>query len=265
MKKKRKSGDWKGDPSKFKKLKTPLRDMKQRDIKREVPYRMKFFNEGSSKYGVGNNYFWEQRINISLIRYAKKALLNNNNKSESISLSDYIDWNKFTIKSFGEQPPSDNFKIKVSWTHFMLLVIELGFITIGLDPNQHVENKIEEININNEDHIEPNDKQTNDYHKRIRTRSSDDFLPTKSYKPQENTTAKPKIIPVFKTVTKFSDLPDQTVLQVTAVISPHCNDEDTIIHLSDGEYWVSSLLNKVTYINCFFSYLVLFITYMKSF
>ena len=55
--KKRKNCDWKGDPAKFKKLNIPLSEMKQKDIKKEVPHVLQFFNGGSSKYGVGHLSF----------------------------------------------------------------------------------------------------------------------------------------------------------------------------------------------------------------
>ena len=53
------------------------------------------------------------------------------------------------------------------------------------------------------------------------------------------------VVPIFKNISRFSDIMDNTVMQVTEIVPS--NEEEGIYtaHLSDGEFWVSTSLSEV--------------------
>ena len=59
-------------------------------------------------------------------------------KSESIAMSDVIQWNQFDVKYLGLKP-KQGLHPKISWRELLLLIIEIGYILMGLDPLKHVE------------------------------------------------------------------------------------------------------------------------------
>ena len=133
----------------------------------------------------------------------------------------------------------------------MLLIIELGFISIGLNPDEHVVGKDSVSVIVRNDSSSENNHLNSESSKRARIRSSDDFMPTYSQLIKENVISEDKkgktctLTPVLKSVSDFKNLPDQTVLQVTEIFPPQCDADEERIHLSDGEVWVTSYLTKV--------------------
>ena len=85
--------------------------------------------------------------------------------------------------------------------------------------------------------------------------SEDDFMPAKVFTTNENNVKqKEQMIPVFKNLSQFSDIPDQTILQVIGIISPSSSSEMAKIRLSDGEYWVTSNLDKVGFLGGYTKY-----------
>ena len=70
--KKRKSGEWIGDPSTMNKLKMPLSKMLQKDVKHHAPYILKHFH-GDAKYGAGESFFWQQRVNSIRLKCHKSS------------------------------------------------------------------------------------------------------------------------------------------------------------------------------------------------
>lgn len=229
--KKKKSMEWVKSPSEFKKLKMPLSQMKQKDILSEAPHVLKNFMAKNEKYGSGVCFFWDHKVNMKDIKSSNDLLKKNKIKNETFSLSDMIEWENFKIKSFGCKPPTSDFKLNVSWTLFCKILIEVGFFIVGLNPEEHV--NVENIGVSTKKpRLETPD-------------SDDDFMPAKvSSKSDVGGSNKKTIVPILRSVQTFSDIRDQTTLQIIEIILPSGDEERSTVHLSDGEVWVSSTLNK---------------------
>ena len=82
-------------------------------------------NEGISKFGLGNFNLWEEKCNVSQIRFSKN-ILKCNNLGKTFSLSNFIEWSNFKMKgghfSTGPEGP---WKLKCKgWKEFQILIIE---------------------------------------------------------------------------------------------------------------------------------------------
>ena len=235
---KRKSMEWfNTDTSKLKKLKIPLSEVKQKDITVEVPYLIRHFMGEKGHYGLGECLFWEHKVPVNKLKYSNATLKKCKFLESDIAISDFIDWKNLKNCSFGTKPASNLFKINISWTKLCILIIEVGYFILGLDPDKHVRSK----NTVNVIKIVP--KTNNNYD------SSDDFEDCPSKKVN-------RLNSVFRNVKDFSHIPDNTVLQVVELI-PNSSEHDIYnANLSDGEFWILSVLNKEKFVKNHLEYFV---------
>ena len=215
-KKKRKSLDWMGNPSLVEKLCKPLSHMKQQDATIEAARVLRHFIGKTGQYGVGECYFWDHKIPVGALKTSIKALNKHKFNNVTVSLSDIVAWENLKLKSLGTKPKNANqiFKFNMSWTEFCLLVIEIGFVTLGLDPESHSRQVTEDLTkTNNKKSAESNDKNQEKNSKVVN-------MPLR---------------PVLKNITSFSDIKDKSVFQILEIISPLNNKGVYMANISNSQ------------------------------
>ena len=157
----RESFDWMPKTFNKKKLKCTISDIGVNDPQSEAPHVLRLFIGEKGQYGLGECFFWEHKTVVEDLKHSLPVLRKLKFKDDSISLSDVIEWKDLKIKGFGVKPPAISFKYKISWRKFCILLIEIGFRILGVDPDVHVQGPTAKDNRSN----------PNDYD------SADDFEP----------------------------------------------------------------------------------------
>ena len=110
----------------------------QNIVRAEANKVLKHFMATIQSYGEGELLMWEKKVPVASIKYSNKLMSTIGFKSESIAMSDVIQWNQFDVKYLGLKP-KHGLHPKISWRELLLLIIEIGYILMGLDPLKHVE------------------------------------------------------------------------------------------------------------------------------
>ena len=123
--------------------------MKQQDATIEAARVLRHFIGKTGQYGEGECYFWDHKIPVAALKTSIKALNKHKFNNETVSLSDIVVWENLKLKSLGTKPKNANqiFKFNMSWTEFCLLVIDMGFMTLGLDHESHSYQVTEDLTI----------------------------------------------------------------------------------------------------------------------
>ena len=139
---KQKSMTWVNrDISNLTKLTAPVSELNQRELSKEAPIVLRHFNGRKGKYGAGECLFWEHKVCAKNLNVSYPMLKKIKYLQEDVSLSDFVDWDKFTIQSFGTRLPAKYFKRKISWPKFCTLLIEIGYNILQLDPESFINEK----------------------------------------------------------------------------------------------------------------------------
>ena len=231
--KKKISMDWVKDPKSLKRLKMPLSHMKQPHVLSEAPHVLRHFIGHKTKYGVGDCHFWYHEVDIINLKNSSKFLSKTTFKSGHVKLGDFIDWRNFQTTSFGQKPVQSSFKLNISWTKFCILLVEIGYYILGLDPETYVSvdsSLATAVVDNNPD--SPNDSINN---------SEEPMLVICD----NNASDKSKLLlPFLKSIEGNVNVRNGTVVQVIEVIPKSNQDDKFKINISDGEYWVSVILDE---------------------
>ena len=111
----------------------------------------------------------------------------------------------------------------MSWTEFCLLVIEIGFVTLGLDPESHSRQVTEDLTkTNNKKSAESNDKNQEKNSKVVN-------MPLR---------------PVLKNKPSFSDIKEKRVFQILDIISPLNNKGVYMANISNSQVWFRAELPR---------------------
>ena len=83
-------------------------------------------------FGTGECMLWEHRVEVDKLKYSKVAVKKVWN-SPIIMIEDVINWEKFTVKSFGVRVEEKHFNIIINWREMCVLIIEVAYDALGLD------------------------------------------------------------------------------------------------------------------------------------
>ena len=112
----------------------------------------------------------------------------------------------------------------MSWTELYLLVIEIGFVTLGLDSERYSCQVTEDLRkIKNKNYVKSNDKN----------------------KENNSKVGNVPLEPVFKNITSFIDIKDKSVFQILEIISPLTNKIVFMANVANNQVWVQSDLPGV--------------------
>ena len=184
--------EWLGDPMKLGKLKMNLEDMSQNMVVNEASNVLRHFIGEKGQYGVGKCFFWDHKVPKECLRISGKKL---NLKNDKVSLSDIILWKNFNIRSFGRKPKAEFFTMKIGWRMFCIALIEIGYATLGLNPDNHVVgiNAVNApINISHD--------------------SSYDFEESDNNSIPKETSSENMITAIFEHIKDYSEIDDQSIL-----------------------------------------------------
>ena len=219
----RNSKDWVPSKVDFVKLKKPLSEFYQKQgvVVGEAASLVKKYIGKDTMYGVGECFLWEYDVPVRCLRYSKKVLEKYKWDAQTIRLSNVLKWNDFKIKSFGTKPPAELFKIKMSWREYCVLMIEIGYMAIKIDPDtlvdvQEVEKEAPEI-------------------MRSESGEHDDVMSEDEV---------PKLEPVLLHMKHGISLPSYPTLQIIQIFPSNIFKTKYSLRLSDGLYWIETRLNS---------------------
>ena len=163
-------------------------------------------------------FFWEHVVPVDQLKTSRGGLRKIGYKDENISMSNIIKWENFKIQSFSTKPPKELFTFNMTWEAFCKLLIEIGFNILGLNPETYAD-VVSDDNLADIERSNTLSRVLNEQNKLLQ--------------------------PVFKKVATFSDIKDESVFQLIEAIP--CQNDSTRFraNISDGESWVSTLLDKV--------------------
>ena len=186
---------------------------------------LRLYIREKGQYGLGECFFWEHKTDVEELKHSFPVLRKLKFKENNISLSDVIEWKDLKIKGFGVKPPAVSFKYKISWRKFCILLIEIGFRILGVDPDVHVQGPTAKDNRSNP----------------IDYDSADDFEPPK----QLPKTSQVGIVTlIFKSVKSLSDIKGKISLQICDVLPSNANNVNCVINVSDTQFWIPITLDK---------------------
>ena len=203
--------------------------MKHNECAAEVPPILRHFRGQKGNYGQGDCHFWQHKVSVDTLKYSSSELKKLKFSEKNVSLSDVVDWSRLKINSFGTKPKEDIFKVKFSWHKFLILIIEVAYAILGLDPDKHCNGsqnqKTKDPTIRHP-YNEPND-------------SSDDFESLVGESKNND--------PVLRKVLSDSSevIPEGSLFQVIALYQVEGDGGLYTAHLSDGDSWVPAKLDKV--------------------
>ena len=87
---------------------------------------------------------WENKVPVASIKYSNKLMSTIGFKSESIAMSDVIQWNQFDVKYLGLKP-KHGLHPKISWRELLLLIIEIGYILMGFAPLKSSKTRVKQM------------------------------------------------------------------------------------------------------------------------
>ena len=99
-------------------------------MKSFASHTVRFFVGKDRKFGDGENFMWDFMVPFTSLLYCGDVF--EAWESPVISLSDIINWEDFTISNFSQKPKT-GFKIKISWTKFCVVLLEISYRLLGLD------------------------------------------------------------------------------------------------------------------------------------
>ena len=73
---------------------------------------------------------WDFMVHVASLLYCGDVF--KGWESPVISLSDIIKWEDFIISNFSQKPKT-GFKVKISWTKFCVVLIEISYRLLGFD------------------------------------------------------------------------------------------------------------------------------------
>ena len=154
-------------------------------------------------------------------------------KSGHVKLGDFIEWRNFQTTSFGQKPVQSSFKLSISWTKFCILLVEIGYFILGLDPETYVSVDSSLATAVVDSNPDSLDESINN--------SEEQMLVIDD----NNGSYKSKLLsPFLKRIEGNVNIRNGTIVQVIEVI-PKCDQDDKYkINISDGEYWVSVILDE---------------------
>ena len=128
----RESREWIPNIDNLKRLTKPLCDVFKNlnYVKSFASHTVRFFVGKDRKFGDGENFMWDFMVPVASLLYCGDVFVEW--ESPVISLSDIIKWEDFTISNFSQKPKT-GFKIKISWTKFCVVLLEISYRLLGLD------------------------------------------------------------------------------------------------------------------------------------
>ena len=132
--------DWIPDITGFAGLDAPLGKMykNQNFAKKFASATIRHFIGKSVSFGTGECLLWEVKVPVDKLTYSKGELADVWN-SPVVSLENVVLWKDFKIKSFGKKISESLLNFKISWRALCILIIEIGYNVLGLNPDKEME------------------------------------------------------------------------------------------------------------------------------
>lgn len=218
----RNSKDWVPAKEGFVKLKKPLSQfyMKQALVVGEAASIVKKFIGRDTMYGEGQCFLWDYEVPVSSLTVSRKVLEKYKWDSQMIRLSNVVSWTDFKIKSFGVKPPAHLFKINMSWREYCVLIIEIGYQAIKIDPETFEE-------------VHEHEKEI--MRSEVGVGEENDVLSEEE--------EIPKLDPVLLQMKHGIRLPSPPKLQIIQIFPSNIFKTKYSLRLSDGLYWVETKLD----------------------
>ena len=132
--------DWIPDITGFAGLDAPLGKMykNQNFAKKFASSTIRHFIGKSVSFGTGECLLWEVKVPVDKLTYSKGELADVWN-SPVVSLENVVLWKDFKIKSFGRKISDSHLNFKILWRALCILIIEIGYNVLGLNPDKEME------------------------------------------------------------------------------------------------------------------------------